>query len=83
VERALDNHEKSKIRTMREEELQKLLLGRTSTGCVLGDHPFNGVHNCDIKMVRSEMEARGMSVSKDDGRDRKALIYRLQLEEEY
>jgi hypothetical protein len=68
---------------MREEELQQLLLRRTSTGCVLGDHLFNGVHNCDIKMERSEMAARRILALDDDRRDRKSLMYRLQLEEEY
>ena len=83
VQRAFSNDEKSKIEHMREEELQKLLLGRTSTGCVLGNHPSNGVLNCDIEMVRSEMAARGMPALADDGRNRKALMNRLQLEEEY
>jgi hypothetical protein len=83
VQRALNNGEKSKIEHMREEELQKLLLGRTSTGCVLGNHPSNGVLNCDIEMVRSEMAAREMPALEDDGRNRKALMNRLQLEEEY
>jgi hypothetical protein len=81
-ERCLNNKDRLEVSQMNMASLEQFLLSRTSTGCVLGKCPFNGVKECDMELVRSECSARGICVEGDDVAVREKLQERLQLEDE-
>jgi hypothetical protein len=77
--------QRDEVNKMKMGALEKFLLTKTSTGCVLGKWPTNGVRVCDIALVMHELHARNMEVIGDESENvlRNKLERQSQLEDEY
>jgi hypothetical protein len=77
--------QRDEVNKMKMGALENFLLTKTSTGCVLGKCPTNGVRVCDIALVMHELHARNMEIIGDESENvlRNKLERQLQLEDEH